>query len=139
MSEQQNFEYYQSKTDEELDVLVAEAAGLKLAYLSNEGGWLDSNGVLVHLKSEFHPTSKTNYAIELLREVAAEGNGVAINTADIITQANAITIGGFPFSSGVELPLITNPVDDINSFGDFRKTFLRSICIFYILYKNSRE
>ena len=31
-------EYYAQKSDEELDVLVAEAAGLKLSSLAGEGG-----------------------------------------------------------------------------------------------------
>ena len=132
-------EYYAQKTDEELDALVAEAAGLKLSSLAGEGGWVDSTGALIHLASEFHPASKTNYALTLLQEVAADGNGLAINTADVMSKSFGIIIGGFPFDGEEPLPMVQTPIEDINDFGEFRKAFLRSIAIFYVMYKHSRE
>ena len=134
-----NQEYYKTKTDEELDVLVAEAAGLKLSSLAGEGGWVDSTGALIHLQSEFHPTSKTNYALTLLQEIAADGNGLAINTADVMSKSFGIIIGGFPFEGEEPLPMVQTPIEDINNFGEFRKAFLRSICVFYVMYKHSME
>jgi len=132
-------EYYKTKSDEELDVLVAEAAGLKLSSLAGEGGWVDSTGALIHLQSEFHPCSKMNYGLELLREVAADGNGLAINTADVMSKTFGILIGGFPFEGEEQLPMVQTQIEDINDFGEFRKAFLRSIAIFFIMYKHSRE
>lgn len=134
-----NQEYYAEKSDSELDVLVAEAAGLKLSSLAGEGGWVDSSGALIHLASEFAPTSKMNYAFELLRGVAADGNGLAINTADVVSKSHGIILGGFPFEGEEPLPMVQAPIEDINDFGEFRKAILRSICVFYVLYKNSRE
>ena len=132
-------EYYAQKSDEELDVLVAEAAGLKLSSLAGEGGWVDSTGALIHLASEFHPTSKTNYALALLQEIAADGNGLAINTADVMSKSFGIILGGFPFEGEEPLPMVQTQIEDINDFGEFRKAFLRSIAIFYVMYKHSRE
>ena len=134
-----NAAYYQTKTDDELDVLVAEASGLELRSLGGEGGWVDKDGVLVELQSEFHPTSQANCAIDLFREVSADGNGLAINTADVNTKTPGILIGGFPFDGEKELPIMFTEIEDINDFGEFRKALLRSFCIFYVLYKNSRE
>jgi len=132
-------EYYKQKTDNELDSLVAEASGLELRSLAGEGGWVDKDGALVELQTEFHPTSQANVAINLLREVSADGNGLAINTADVNTKTPGILIGGFPFDGENELPIMFTEIEDINDFGEFRKNLLRSICIFFILYKNSRE
>ncbi len=132
-------DYYKQKSDEELDVLVAEAAGLELRSLGGEGGWVDKDGALVHLQSAFHPTSNNNFALELFREVSADGNGLAINTADSMTKTPGILIGGFPFDGEKELPILFTEIEDMNDFGEFRKTLLRSFCIFYVLYKNSRE
>ena len=131
--------YYKTKTDEELDVLVAEAAGLKLSSLAGEGGWVDNTGALIHLQYEFHPTSKTNYALTLLQAIAADGNGLAINTADVMSKGFGIIIGRFPFEGEEPLPMVQTPIEDINDFGEFRKAFLRSICVFFIMYKNSME
>jgi len=75
----------------------------------------------------------------LLREVSADGNGLAINTADVNTKTPGILIGGFPFDGENEIPIMFTEIEDINDFGEFRKNLLRSICIFFILYKNSRE
>ena len=132
-------EYYAEKSDEEIDVLVAEAAGLEARSLAGEGGWVDKEGTLIHLQSEFHPTSKMNYALDLLREIAAEGNGLALNTADSMSKTHGILIGGFPFEGNIPLPMVITPIEDMNNFGEFRKTFLHSIAIFYIMYKHSRE
>ena len=130
--------YYMGKTDEELDVLVAKAAGFKLSSFQGEGGWLDSEGALVQLESEFHPTSKTNFALELFREIAADGNGLALNTADALTKKDMFLFGGFDKNAETTLPLISFEIKDIGDFGSFRKTLLRGLCIFYIMYKNSR-
>ena len=132
-------EYYKRRSDEELDALVAEASGLELRSMGGEGGWVDKDGVLAELQTEFHPTSQANVAIELLREVSADGNGLAINTADVNTKTPGILIGGFPFDGEKELPIMFTEIEDINDFGEFRKNLLRSICIFYVMYKNSRE
>jgi len=132
-------EYYAQKSDSELDVLVAEAAGLKLSSLAGEGGWVDNTGALIHLASEFHPCSKANYALALLQEVAADGNGLAINTADVMSKTHRIILGGFPFKGEAQLPMAQMPIEDINDFGEFRKAFLRSICVFYVMYKHSKE
>ena len=131
--------YYETKTDEELDALVAEAAGLTLSSLAGEGEWVDNTGVLIHLASEFTPTSKTNYALTLLQEIAADGNGLAINTADVMSKSFGIILGGFPFEGEEPLPMVQTSIEDINNFGEFRKAFLRSICIFFIMYKHSKE
>jgi len=131
--------YYETKTDEELDVLVAEAMGLELRSLSGEGGWVDNEGTLVHLQHEYHPASKMNYALELLQLVAMEGNGLAINTSEPLTKTDMVLIGGFPKEGKEPLPLLGFPIEDISDFGKFRKTWLRAICIFYIMYKNSKE
>ena len=132
-------EYFKTKTDDELDVLVAQTAGLELRSLGGEGGWVDNTGALTHLQTEFHPSSKMNYALDLLREVAADGNGLAINTADVMSKSFGILIGGFPFEGEEPLPMVQTPIEDINDFGEFRKAFLRSICVFFIMYRNSRE
>ena len=134
-----NATYYATKTDNELDSLVAEASGLELRSLAGEGGWVDKDGALCHLQAEFCPTSNANFALELLREVSADGNGLAINTADVNTKTPGILIGGFPFDGENEIPIMFTEIEDINDFGEFRKNLLRSICIFFILYKNSRE
>ena len=134
-----NAAYYATKTDNELDSLVAEASGLELRSLNGEGGWIDKDGVLAELQTEFRPTSQANVAINLLREVSADGNGLAINTADVNTKTPGILIGGFPFDGEKEIPIMFTEIEDINDFGEFRKNLLRSIAIFYILYKNSRE
>ena len=131
--------YYLDKTDEELDALVAEAAGLTLKYMSGEGGWLDHEGVLVHLATEFKPTSRANYALDLLREVVAEGNIVTFNSADIMTKTNTIIFGGVDKSESMEIPVFADDLNDPNDFEEFRKKWLRGICIFYIMYKNAKR
>jgi len=131
--------FYENKTDEELDVLVAEAAGLVYANTSGVGAWLDEFGAIIHLESEFKPTSKMNVALSLFQEIAAEGNGLAINTADVITKKNTMMFGGFDKKEVNPLPLLYFEISDICDFCEFRKTFLRGVSIFYILYKISRE
>ena len=132
-------DYYLTKSDSELDALCAEAAGLKLSSLAGEGGWVDDTGALIHLQSQFKPTSDTNFCLDLLREVAAEGNGIAINSADVMTKQYGWIIGGFPFEGNAPLPMVRSMTEDADDFGVFRKNFLRSICVFYILYKHSKE
>ena len=132
-------EFCDTKSDEELDALVAEASGLTLRIHSGEGGWVDSEGALIHLQTEFHPTANANFALELLREVSADGNGLAINTASVNTKTPGILIGGFPFDGEKEVPIMFTEIEDMNDFGEFRKALLRSICIFYVMYRNSRE
>jgi len=139
MEVQWTVEYFKLKTDNELDSLVAEASGLRLRSMGGEGGWVDKDGVLVELQTEYHPTSQANVAINLLREVSADGNGLAINTADVNTKTPGILIGGFPFDGENEIPIMFTEIEDMNDFGEFRKALLRSICIFYVMYRNSRE
>jgi len=139
MEATRNQQYFDTKTDDELDVLVANAAGLTLKSLAGEGGWVDSKGALIHLQSEFKPTSRANFALSLLHELAADGNVIALNTADVMTKEDVISIGGFPKKGTMEFPIVISPVSDVADFGVFRKTILRSISIFYIMHKNATQ
>jgi hypothetical protein len=133
-----NVDPFSGLSDEELDYLVAEAAGLNLSViLGGEQGWVDSEGVLVHLKSEFSPTSKMNFALDLFWQIAEDNNGLAINTCDPITLESAISIGGFNKSSDntVQLPFVRINTNDEDGFGGFRKALMRAICSFFVLYK----
>ena len=134
-----NQQYLDTKTDEELDVLVAQAMGLELRSMAGEGGWVDSEGALIHLQHDYHPTAKMNYALELIQLVAMEGNGLAINTSEPVTKQDLILIGGFPKVGEEPLPLLGFPIEDITDFGKFRKTWLRAIAVFFIMYKSSRQ
>ena len=138
MEATRNQQYFDTKTDDELDVLVANAAGLTLKSLAGEGGWVDSKGALIHLQSEFKPTSRANFALSLLHELAADGNVIALNTADVLTKEDCISIGGFPKEGNMEFPIVISAISDVADFAIFRKTILRSISIFYIMHKNAR-
>jgi len=129
-------QYFETKSDTELDVLVAESYGLTYKNLAGEGVWVDKTGAIIHLVSEFKPTSNTNFALTLLHELAIEGNVLAINTADVITKEDCISIGGFPKDGDSEFPVVIMPMENNPNFGTFRKTILRAISIFYIMHRN---
>ena len=132
-------QYFDTKTDDELDVLAAEASGLTYQNLAGEKVWVDDTGAIIHFASEFKPTSKTNFALTLLHELATSGSVLAINTADIMTKEDCISVGGFPKDGDSEFPVVIMPMENNPEFGVFRKTILRAISIFYIMHRNMSD
>ena len=116
------------KSADELNELVATAHGwTEKTVFGEEPAFVDEDGVIVQLVSEYNPAGNWNFAFELVRELNDAGYVIAINTHDAATLERAIIVGGFPTRDDLKpLPLVRV---DVEPEGVYKNEVCRAICM----------